>query len=180
MFPRLFNQPTQEEIATMAERKYTYSFDADSAALTKTYSDGVVQTLSAGDLTEQVQSFAFEYGLRQLLSDCHSGEKELADIQKTTAQKIADLKAGVTRSKRSGGLDLENLAKAVAKVKGKKVEDIMALLENFIPDDADDEETEKAKKAQLRKIRNVPEVKIELQKLTGKGADLDSLLSDAG
>jgi hypothetical protein len=57
-------------------------------------------------LPEATRTYLAEYGLRQVLNDCHSAEKDREEAAKLVSAKFADLEAGVIR-KGGGGARLD-------------------------------------------------------------------------
>lgn len=169
-------------------KKYDTEFDVSSYTLTKKFKDaeGTTVQISVKDLPENARDYVVEYGIRQIMNDCHASDKTIEEAIASTKQKAEDLQNGVIRRGGGGGLglgvNLEQLTQALANVLfGGDLDQAKAKLEPFVPTEDDDEDTTKAKKARLRKIRGMGEIKMEIDRLAGKSTAslLDAPLPEA-
>lgn len=158
-------------------KRYSYEMDTDAVELTKNFSNGESCVLSYANLSDEMNTRLWEYGARQLLSDRHSGIKELEAIISNTKETIEGLVNGTWSQPRAGaGTDVEGMAKVIAHAStmsdgpAVSVEKVMEALAKFAPEDGDDEETAEKKSKILAKMRATPEYRLAAKDLKGSKA----------
>lgn len=158
-------------------KRYDTKWDSQTRTLTKTFKDPDETSISVSfdDLPANSQEYLQEYGLRQVLNDCHAGAQTMDEVIRLSKEKAEALQSGnLQRQSRGGiGVDLDKLTQALANVKySGDIEKAQDALANFVPDlENDDEDTVKKKKQHLRAIRNFGAIRQELDRIEGKSLD---------
>lgn len=87
--------------------------------------------LEVGELPQSAQDFVFNYGIRQILNDCHSSIKQSdfksvdefrAAVDNAVSKKLAALQAGEFTVRRSSAEPIDPVERMVAKVAKEELE----------------------------------------------------------
>lgn len=137
---------------------YKYSSDTDNLVIEKVWTDGEVDRLRFSDIPVASQHFIICYGLRQYLSDCHSGKNDIGDKKAETRKAIERLEMGTPRATRQT-VDWAKLSEVLVELGMGTVGDIeQKLADNFIPAPDEEPKVKRLKAARLKKLKAHPQV----------------------
>lgn len=152
-------RPDLTEIANMPKKKV----DIEAKSVTIEFENGETRTLALSDLSEAMVIRAALHGLSQKMGDSYAGAKDEPDPVAFSIASVSDvvkaLIAGDWRAATTGtgGSRVSDLAKAVAEVTGKPIEEIVETLAEMSDD-------------QKKPIKDNPHVKAALTRIKAQAA----------
>lgn len=104
--------------------------DVEGNTLTLSFAHGEEVTISAGDLPNDMKSACLMHGLKQKVCDAYSGCKSPAEAMEKALEVVGALKEGnwTTRTPGEGGPRVTQIAKALAMVTGKPIEEAVEVV----------------------------------------------------